>query len=143
MNSQRLQYLIEHGNIERDRCIQIGKAAEAAMNAHAKSRDMHELAQAMLRCCGTNPDEAAFFRAATDFVLGEKWQANPKDIAVLITCMNLQYKELCKARMPVETSPTNGVRDDAVRTKSAGCLVILGIFGFVSIGIIAVDHLLG
>ena len=133
MTANKLQYYIEHGNIGRERCVQIAKAAEDAIAVHAKSLDMKELGLAMLHCCAFDPDEAAFFRAAVDFVLQEKWGANPKDKAVLIVCMDQQYAQICNALKPGSATPVS-----AGKAASSGCLVMLGFIGMIPLGLYAV-----
>jgi hypothetical protein len=131
MTANKLQYYIEHGNIGRERCIEIAQAAEEAIAAHSKSRDMKELGLAMQHCCAFDPDEAAFFRAAVDFVLQTKWGANPKDKAVLIVCMDQQYAQICHALKPGSAAP---VSTGKPTSSSRGCLIMIGFIGMMPLG---------
>lgn len=131
MTAKKLQYFVEHGNISRDRCIQIGKAAEVALVAFSQSRDMNELALAMLHCCAFDPDEAAFFLVAADFCMEEKWGTSTEVNAPIIVGLDQQYAQICNALKPGSAIPISSQRP---ASSSGGCLILIGFIGIVPLG---------
>lgn len=95
--TDKLRDFAERGNIEMERCIEIAQAANDAIIVQSKGGDLTQMATAMLRCCGADEDEAAYFRCAVDSLLQEKWRAKPKDSAVLTGMMNMTYQGLVDA----------------------------------------------
>jgi hypothetical protein len=90
--TKKLRHYAELGNIDMERCVYIVQAAQDALVEHSRGGDITGLAVAMARCCGRDPDEAAFFRCAVDSLLQEKWSAKPKDSAVLTSAMDAEYQ---------------------------------------------------
>jgi|GEM_PF-3393192 len=119
MAFEKLRYLADNGNIGTNRCIEIAKAADAATAEYAAKQDMNQFAAAMNHCCGKDPDEAAFYRAAVDSILQEKWRAKPKDSAVLVTSLDMAYNGNWPSSRPQNlTSAASG----------KGCLLIVAVF---------------
>jgi hypothetical protein len=94
---EKLQFMVEQGNIRRERCIEIARAAEVAIEEHSKSREMPQLAASMARCCGSDEDEAAFYCCAVDMVLAEKWGTAETDRAVFIGLLKTTYQGIWNA----------------------------------------------
>lgn len=95
--TEKLRYYAERGNIEMNRCIEIAHAADAAILEHSRSREISSLSLAMVRCCGSDEDEAAYFRCAVDSLLQEKWGADAHNSAVLTGLMDMAYREILNA----------------------------------------------
>lgn len=90
----KLQFLIENGNIEENRCAEIIREAELALIDQSNGGEMSEFVAAMVRCCGPDEDESAFFRCALDVLLLEKWGAKERDRAGLIGLLNMGYQNV-------------------------------------------------
>jgi len=95
--TEKLRFYAEHGNIDMARCVEIAQTAQDALVDHSLGGEMPKLAAAMVRCCGADEDEAAYFRCAVDSLLQERWGAKPKDSAVFTGLMDMAYQGIWDA----------------------------------------------
>ena len=102
--TDKLLHFAQLGNIEMDRCIEIAQAANDAIVEQSKGKGLPEVAAAMFRCCGSDEDEAAYFRCAVNSLLQERWGAKEKDRAAFTFVMNSSYEGLLK---PLRTGHVN------------------------------------
>jgi hypothetical protein len=92
MLTKKLREYANMGNLYPQKCQHIADCAYAAIIEHSKTYDTMSLAEAMLRCCDVDKDEAAYFRLAVDSILEEKWGAKEQDRAVVVSLMNQVYE---------------------------------------------------
>jgi hypothetical protein len=147
---------MERGHIQRDRCSEIIEAADEAITECNNGGEIAQLGGAMARCCGTDEDEAAFYRCAVDVILLDKWGAPEEDRATIIGLMNVTYPMACDILREDDKLKSAGwgpddepqTKSDVIRRsvptsqpkaapptppKGGGCLILLGFIGILPI----------
>ena len=91
---EKLRSYMEHGNVDQARCIQIAKEADIATMEFSKSQDMFMFVMAAIHCCGKEEDEFAFYKAAVDEILKQRWKAAKEESFRVVFQMEIMRKHL-------------------------------------------------